>query len=317
MKVKHARTGAAVAAPSSRAVCSATVTDVEPKPSHSGILLAPPPSGSSAAVRFPPAREPPRIDERLVEAETRQEMVRGRRVMAMPANPAHGDRHFELDYVIRAHVRDGYVGSTDLLTRSTESSDFATDTCVRKKGEDPRTGARYLEELAFEVVNEQTARDMTERAEDLTTRGVRRIVAIFVKKGEVSEWSAQAGEWKKLDVESTLADPTLARPLRIKELLDAAEADNAVVRALVAKNNPVIAEIKTESRREGHREGQREGHREGLAEGAKDGLRQGIEAACELLAIELRAERRAELSALDAAGLAALLARIRTERRWP
>lgn len=271
-------------------------------------------------MRFPSAplpRELPRIDERLVKPETREEMVRGRRVIAMPANPAHGDGHFRLDYVVAAHVKEGYVGSTDLLTRSTESSDFATDTCVRKKGTDPRTGARYLEELAFEVVNEQTAREMTERAEDLTSRGVRRLIAIFVKKGEVCEWSPAAGGWRKLDGDSALVDPTLARPLRIEELLDAAEADNAVVRALAAKGNPVIAEIKTESRREGHREGLREGHREGLAEGARGGLRQGIEAACELLAIELDAERRAELSALDAAGLSALLARIRAERRWP
>jgi len=40
--------------------------------------------------------------------------------------------------------------STELLTRAGPRSDFATDTCVCRSGIDPRTGSRYLEELAFE-----------------------------------------------------------------------------------------------------------------------------------------------------------------------
>ena len=74
------------------------------------------------------------------------------------------------------------MGSTDLLTRLSEGSHFATDTCVRRAGIDPRTGVRHLEELAFEVVHEQSTKDITERAEELSARGVRRVVAIFVKK---------------------------------------------------------------------------------------------------------------------------------------
>jgi hypothetical protein len=263
------------------------------------MLLAPPRSGPGAALRLPPAAEPPPIDERLVRPEKREQIVRGRRVLALPANPAHGDRHFELDYIIRAHVKEGYVGSTDLLTRSAERSDFATDTCVRRAGLDPRTDTRYLEELAFEVVNEQSLRDITEQAEDLTARGVRRVVAIFVKKGEVCD------------------------------LLDAAEADNAVARALLAKNNPVLTEVAIESHKaglaegkkkglaEGKKKGLAEGEKKGLAEGEKQGLRRGIEVACDLLGIELTEERRARLIGLDASGLEALLAQIRAQRRWP
>jgi hypothetical protein len=293
------------------------------------MLLAPPRSGPGAALRLPPAAEPPPIDERLVRPETREQIVRGRRVLALPANPAHGDRHFELDYIIRAHVKEGYVGSTDLLTRSAERSDFATDTCVRRAGLDPRTDTRYLEELAFEVVNEQSLRDITEQAEDLTARGVRRVVAIFVKKGEVCEWSAKKGGWSKLDPEGELSDPTLARPLRVRDLLDAAEADNAVARALLAKNNPVLTEVAIESHKaglaegkkkglaEGKKKGLAEGEKKGLAEGEKQGLRRGIEVACDLLGIELTEERRARLIGLDASGLEALLAQIRAQRRWP
>lgn len=302
---------------------------MDPKPSHAGMLFAPGSGSSAAALRFPSARAFPPVDEHLVKPETREEMVRGRRVLAMPANPEHGDRHFELDYVIRAYVKEGYVGSTDLLTRASESSNFATDTCVRKKGDDPKTGRRYLEELAFEVVNEQSRSDMIERAEDLTARGVRRMVAIFVKKGEVCEWSPSKGEWKKLDLASTFSDPTLARPLQVSELLDAAGADNAVARALLAKDIPVLVEAKAESRKQGLDEGRREGRLEGRdagqregrdagqRDGLRDGLRQGIEAACELLAIEITPPRRARLDELDAAGLAALLGQIRAERRWP
>jgi hypothetical protein len=245
----------------------------------------------------PPLDEPPPIDERLVEPETREQVLRGRRLVALPANPPHGDRHFRLDYVIGAHVKAGYVGSTDLLTRSAESSDFATDTSVRREGIDPTTNTRYLEELAFEVVNEQSLQDVTEQAEELSARGVRRVVAIFVKKGEAREWSAKKGEWTRLDPEATFSDPTLARPLRVRELLDAAEADDAVARALLAKNNPVFATR--------------------LAEAEKKGLRQGIEIACELFGVELTEERRARMNELDAPGLEALLAHLRTTRRFP
>jgi hypothetical protein len=297
------------------------------------MLLALPRSDSSAALRLPSAGELPSVDEHLVRPETRDELIRGRRVVAMPAKPPHADRHFQLDYVIGAHVKEGYVGSTELLTRSSESSDFATDTCIRRDGIDPTTKARYLEELAFEVVNEQTLRDVTEKAEDLSARGVRRIVAIFVKSGEACEWSAEKGGWTKLDPDGIFSDRTLARPLCVKELLNAAEADNAVARALLAKNNPVLAqrlaqglaegakkglaEGEKKGRAEGEKKGRTEGEKKGRAEGEKKGLRQGIEIACELLGIELTAERRAQMNELDASGLESWLAHLRAERRLP
>jgi hypothetical protein len=315
---------------------------MDPKPSSPRMLLAPSRAGSSgAALRLPaqgsPAEAPPPLDEHLVRPETREQLVRGRRVLAMPSLPPHGDQHFKLDYVIGAHVKEGYVGSTDLLTRSAVKSDFATDTCVRQSGIDPATQTRYLEELAFEVVNEQSLRDITHQAEDLIARGVRRVVAIFVKKGEVCEWSAKNGTWQTLDPEGTFSDPTLARPLRVKELVDAAESDNAVARALLAKDNPVLAAAKTLSRAEGEKKGLAEGEKKGLAEGEKKGLAEGekkglaegekkglaegrkeaITLACELLGIELTAEQRARMNALDALGLEALLVTLRTERRFP
>ncbi len=52
-------------------------------------------------------------------------------------------------------------------------------------------------------------------------------------------------------------------------------------------------------------------------EGREEGLRLGVEALCEALGIELSPERRERLDALDAEGLASLLARLRAERRFP
>jgi hypothetical protein len=42
------------------------------------------------------------MDERLVQPETREQLLRGRRLVALPANPPHGDRHFRLDYALGA-----------------------------------------------------------------------------------------------------------------------------------------------------------------------------------------------------------------------
>ncbi len=268
---------------------------MDPKSSSLELLLAPSQTSSGAALRLPSAREFPPLDEHIVQPElSRDEVLRGRSIIAAPSRPPHGDRHFGLDYVLGAHVKPGWVGSSDLLTRVAVGSDFASDTCVRKTGIDPTTGERYLEELAFEGVNEQSLRDVTEQAEDMSARGVRRVFALFAKKGEVREWSPSLRAWQTLEPEATLDDPALSRPIRVRELLDAAEADDAVARALLAKDNPVLVEARAQSLR--------------------DGLREGIEAVCELLGIERTASRSAQL---DAPGLTALLAKLRSERRWP
>jgi hypothetical protein len=212
-----------------------------------------PGAASGGAMRLPGASEGwPPLDDHLVEPEvSRDEVVRGRWIKALPANPAHADRHTDLDYVIRGSVAEGYVCSTDLLTRSAVDSDFATDVSVRKAGVDPETGERYLEEVAFEVVNEQRLKDMTERAKILTQRGVRRIFAIFAKKGEVAEWSPSWSRWKRLDPEAKIEDPCFEVTIPVKALLDAAEADNAVLEGLAAKGNPALRAREEKGRKEG------------------------------------------------------------------
>jgi hypothetical protein len=246
----------------------------------------------------------PRLDDHLVRPETREEMIDGRLVLAPPALEPHAERHFELDYVTRGGAAPGYVGATDLLTRTGARTQFAADTCIRREGIDPATGTRYLEELAFEIVNEQSLADVTKRARDLTTRGVRRIIAIFVKTNDVRDWSPSLDDWITFDPNGAIEDRTLAMPLPVRALLDRAAANRAVVQGLKAKGDPAIREIEDE------------GRRKGLQEGRAQMARTAIEGLCEILEIPFGPERQALLHTLDAAKLEALYAQIRAQRRW-
>jgi hypothetical protein len=222
------------------------------RPSAKRKRVAPP-----ASVAYFPGHDlpPPYVDDRLVEPETRQEIVRGRLIHAVPANPEHGDEHAELDYLARGYLAPGHTASTDLLTHAGPESDFATDTCIRRSGIDPRTGSRYLEELAFEVVNTQSLAHMRERAQELSHKGVRRVFAVFVKTREVAEWSPSRASFVPLDLDGTIEDRTLVRPLPVRALFDTAVADDSIVDALMAKANPRLAERIAEGRAEGRAEG--------------------------------------------------------------
>ncbi|HEY9014578.1 MAG TPA: Uma2 family endonuclease [Gemmatimonadales bacterium] len=212
--------------------------------------------GFSGPSQYLPGRGSfPRVDDHLVVPElTRDEIINGRRVVAHPALPPHANQHSDLDYVLRAHAAPGYRSASDLLTRVGEKSDFATDACIYKEGLDPSTGARHLEEIAFEVVSEQRDGNVTEKAKEMQRRGVRRIFAVFVKNPRVCEWSAVSQSWHPLEAGSSIEDRCLVKPLAVAALLDAALADNAVAEALLAKGNPVLqkreaaAEAKGEAR---------------------------------------------------------------------
>jgi hypothetical protein len=184
----------------------------------------------------------PDVDDHLVQPEvTRDEIIGGRRVVLSPAKEPHATQHFQLDYLLGAHLAPGFTAATDLLTRHDVESDFATDTCVYKEGADPATGGRHLEEIAFEVVSEQNERYVTEKALRMHRRGVRRIFAVWVKgPRRVCEWFPESQSWRPLDTGSRIEDPCLVAPLAVAALLDAAAADNAVVEALVSKGNSAI-----------------------------------------------------------------------------
>jgi hypothetical protein len=223
-------------------------------------LKAPGRSGSGMPQRLP-GRDPfPRVDDHLVVPEiTRDEIIGGRRVIASPAHPPHATQHTRLDYVIQAHAAPGYTVAADLLTRHDHDSDFASDVCVFRDGIDSSTGTRHLEEIAFEVVSEQSDRLATEKAARMQRRGVRRVFAVWVKERSVCEWSAEAQSWRLLDADSGIEDSCFVRPFALAALLDAAQADRAVAEALVAKGNPAIREREASARAKGREEGRAEG----------------------------------------------------------
>ena len=169
-----------------------------------------------------PAASPdrPRLDDRAVEPEGREELLRGRRMVVSPANPEHGDPHFRIDAVVSMQLARDRVGSTDMLSRVADDGDLATDTSVRRAGVNPETGERYLEEMVFEVVNTQRLSDVTAKAEELAGRGVRRIFAVFVRKGVVSEW--RDDQWEPLR-DDEITDECLAAPIPVAALLRQSE----------------------------------------------------------------------------------------------
>jgi hypothetical protein len=232
-------------------------TWLAPSAAGGSVALKMPSAAGGGALKLPGMSAFPPLDEHVVRPETREEMVRGEHIYAQPALAPHADQHFRMDYVLGGHLRPGYVGSTDLITHVLHGSDFASDTCVRKGGEDARTGQRFLEELAFEVVHEQPEKKVAERAEDWTRRGVRRVIGVFVKKGTVEEWQPRAKKWRPLALSGAISDPCLVRPLSVEALLDAAAVDDEVARALESKNNPVILAMKAASEERGEERGER------------------------------------------------------------
>ena len=74
---------------------------------------------SGAAGRPALRTEFPPPDEQVVEPETYQEMIDDQIIQVAPSGPPHADRQFDIAYVLRANVADGYIGSTELLTTTT------------------------------------------------------------------------------------------------------------------------------------------------------------------------------------------------------
>jgi hypothetical protein len=224
-------------------------------------LRAPGSPARSVALRLPGHGAFPGVDDHLVEPEvTRDEIINGRRVVASPADAPHGDKQLDLGTLLRVHIAPGHIASAELLTRHAMESDFASDVCVRRDGFDPATGKRNLEEIAFEVVSTQNERKVTEKAEVMHHRGVRRIFGIWVKgRRRVCEWSPENRSWRLLDRESRIEDSSLATPLSVAALLDAALVRKAVVQALVAQGDPEIRELETAAEARGRAEGMAEG----------------------------------------------------------
>ena len=215
-------------------------------------------------------RRRPRVDEHEVRPEVeRREMIDGEILQTSPAELSHAVQNGDLDYLLRAHLAPGYRVATDLLTRHDWKNDFASDSAVVRDGTDPSTGSRYREELAFEIVSKQNKAEVTRKAPTMLARGVDRVFAVFVKTGVVAEWvpedgSKAKGRWVELAADARISHPSLAEPMPVAAILDAASADDTVVRALDAKGNPVLREIRAKEKAEGKAEGKIEGKAEAI-----------------------------------------------------
>ncbi len=246
---------------------------------------------------------PPAVDDRIVQPGTRAEILRGELLMVPPADEPHATRHCDLAYVLRAHVAPGYAVAIDMLTRTSEDSDFAPDASVYPAARNSE-GKRQLEELAFEVAASQSIGVPSEKARELVRRGVRRVFCVLVKKGRVVEWSRETDAFGPLRAHAEIVDRCLSHALPIAALLDAAAADAAVIAALLARE-PALRQLAATQREEGREEGRVVERRRAVAD------------LCEVLGIALSAAQRAELSAMTLAQLELLTASIKRTKRWP
>ncbi len=204
-------------------------------------------------------------------------MIDGEVMQTFPAELPHAVQNGDLDYLLRGHLIPGYRVATDLVTRHDQRNDFASDSAVVREGTDPDTGSRYREELAFEVVSKQTKASVTRKAPTMIKRGVHRVFAVFVKERQVAEWVPDVGKkakgsWVELAGDASISHPSLAEPVPVAAILDAALADDAVARALATKGNPVIRGIRAEGKIEGRVEGKIEGKAEGKIEGKAEAI---------------------------------------------
>ncbi|MCP4658483.1 MAG: hypothetical protein GY856_23980, partial [bacterium] len=100
------------------------------------------PGQSGVKIRLPGRGERLAPDDRLARPEAGEEYIDGQRIECLAADAEHADPQCQIAYVVSACVAKDYVASTELLTRTDEGSDFATDVCIRRRGTDPQTGGR-------------------------------------------------------------------------------------------------------------------------------------------------------------------------------
>jgi len=256
----------------------------------------------------------PAVDTRLVAPESRYEIVDGRVKYVAPADEPHGTRHSKISALLEAHASEDFEVASDMLTRTSEFDDMAPDVSVFPR-ERAEGGGRKLEQLAFEVASTESLSDAGRKASKLMGRGVRRVFVIDVARQRAFEWSLELQAFRSLERDSAIEDHALAAPLPIEALVHAAKADDAMARALLAKQNPVLEAALATQRVEGKLAGMAEGKLAGMAEGKLAGMAEGKLAGMAEALVAVLTARGLTLEPADAArvlaeGDAAIL------RRW-
>jgi hypothetical protein len=211
------------------------------------------------------------VDTRLVAPESRYEIEDGRVKYVAPADEPDGTRHSKISALLEAHASDEFEVASDMLTRTSEFDDMAPDVSVFPK-ERNESGGRKLEQLAFEVTSTESLSAAGRKANKLMGRGVRRVFVIDVTRQRAFEWSVERQAFRSLERDSIIEDHALAAPLPIEALVHAAKADDAVARALLVKQNPVLEAALATRRAEGNAEGKLAGIAEGKLRGMAEAL---------------------------------------------
>lgn len=206
----------------------------------------------------------PPVDDRLVAPEARYEIIDGKVVPVPPADEPHGTRHSKVSAILEAYVAEGHDVAVDMLTRTSATGDMAPDASVFPAARDPETGGRQVEALAFEIVSTERLSHAARKARALTGRGVRRVYAIDVERRRALAWSTETNTWEILASDAVIDDASLALPLPLRPLVEAARADDAVAAALLAKKNPLITAAMQQAEARGEARGALRGKVEAL-----------------------------------------------------
>lgn len=162
----------------------------------------------------------PAVDDRLVAPESHAQVVDGVLIRTMGATPPHATRHFAVAHVFAGALADGYEGAVDMLTRTDEDNDLGPDVSIFPVGIDPATGGRRLEEIAFEVLDNERLSHATGKAEKLVARGVRRVGCVRIADRTVYEWNHDAEGWTSLAPAHEIVDRCLRVPIPAGALVD-------------------------------------------------------------------------------------------------
>jgi hypothetical protein len=199
--------------------------------------------------RDPASTDLPPVDSHLLAGEQPYELDDGKLVYVPPAEEPHAVSHGALGALLWAHRAADRSVAIDMLTRVSETSERAPDAAIYPSARDPRTGGRQLEELAFEIMSTETRTEAAHKADQLSKRGVRRVFAIDIVRKRAFEWSAALEDWSILASNGSIEDPALAVPLPIAALVDAANAETAMVHAFRERRHPEFLAERADAQR--------------------------------------------------------------------
>jgi hypothetical protein len=182
----------------------------------------------------------PAVDDRLVEPEQYAEVFDGLLVPVVAAPRSHGERLALVTPMVIAHLVPEFTAATCMLTRVSKDSDVAPHLSVYPWARDSVTGGRQLQHLVFEIVDTETRRHAGRRAAKLVARGVHRVFAIDVERDHALEWSPPLGSWIQMGPDAVVDHPAFIVPVPMAPLVHEVRTDDMLMRALIAKRNPVI-----------------------------------------------------------------------------